>query len=1125
MKNNNLIADNKTDIDINSKNDKYNLDNLKSLLSNDMYSDKEEKLNKYDSEGLESTNIQTKDNKYRKTYDKSKAKINPNVSRVTMAVQKQIKENFSLDNLGKIELAEDHRSANRPLNKKKNKNFNKQTKFCQCCNLPCIQPGIIEPFSFTDNVENFAICGKGIYLYFMYISYAVFCFLIIILISSISFSIFSNAYYKNVINLCNLNITKCENLKKMKINLNEVYWSYKYSIDNIRIYKELYNDLFHKNINSYKYIINYSIINFFSMLILFLFNILFLYEFHYINNKLKKGILPSDYTLLITNLNDYYNNYIKEHNNDKYNVEKFTGFLKSKLFEPGTIHSINLCYKINEYMKAQKLCEEYKYKIFQIENNPYQKKKNEKLKLFKEEKCYFVMPFTLCECLFSLKKQENLKVLNENKNKKERELYNALESEKKLSKFAGCIFATFKTLKDKENYYNKYPHYFIERVFASLNKCIHCLNCFMNKEKKNNFRMIKNINVFYANEPEDVIWENMEYSSRQRLLRRLLIYFISILLLLILFFIVYQLTYVQNSLNEKEGWDFIKINIFSYLIALAIVIVNKLFQLLLEFLTEIEKPNSYSNLYLSCSIKLTVFSFITSSIIPYICNMKDKNLMVKNISNLFIVNSIVLPLPFTLITYFYKKFRIYLINRKPKEHYKTQKELNELYELPDMGISYKYSDVSQTILMTFFYMPIFPFGAIFSLIGLILTFYCQKFYFIHFYKRPEMLNESICKFYLEYFSFNLFIYAIGDYIFTSQIYEKKVCLFNLIFFAILTIIPYHKFILLYLDRNKIIQIESTPISKVYFSFYNDYERQNPLTKKQGLCKYINKLREKKYISERVKEIATNNVENINIMEVYYRTSIRHSLMKSQFTFVDKKNFFKQNFGSNELNNTIIEANEKTGSKFNLSEKEKKNNESNLNSDKVIIEEKDLIKIVRNNNSLMLESYKNPFLFGINDSIRFSLNIKESHNLQRNIDNNKTNTNIDNNKTNSINPLLNDNNKLYRNDKLYKIYEESMEQDIYNNYSGLMNENDLNNKIESKDSKFDLNYNNIYNIDNRSNNNLYKSSSFKKSEKSSFNDKFNISPINQMKKESREEGNHIDLTKSAILKKEKSFNEA
>ena len=28
MKNNNLIADNKTDIDINSKNDKYNLDNL-----------------------------------------------------------------------------------------------------------------------------------------------------------------------------------------------------------------------------------------------------------------------------------------------------------------------------------------------------------------------------------------------------------------------------------------------------------------------------------------------------------------------------------------------------------------------------------------------------------------------------------------------------------------------------------------------------------------------------------------------------------------------------------------------------------------------------------------------------------------------------------------------------------------------------------------------------------------------------------------------------------------------------------------------------------------------------------------------------------------------------------------
>ena len=743
------------------------------------------------------------------------------------------------------------------------------------------------------------------------------------------------------------------------------------------------------------------------------------------------------------------------------------------------------------------------------------------------------MPFTFFGCSCSLKKQENLSNLTENIKNKELELQHAFESETKLNKFAGCIFATFTTVKDKENYYNKYPHYFIEIAYSFIKNIKNYLNCFMDKQKKEKLRMRKTLNVFYAHEPEDIIWENMEYSLKQRIIRGLLIYFISLLLLLILFLIVFQLTSIQNNLNKKSEWHYITINISSYSIALAIVIVNKFFQILLEFLTGIEKPNSYSNFYLSCSVKLTTFSFITSSIIPYICN-KDKNLMVKNISNLFIVNSILLPMPFALITYFYKSFRIFLINRKPNAHYKTQKELNDLYELPDMDISYKYSDVCQTILMTFFYMPIFPFGAFISSIGLILTFFCQKLYFIHFYKRPEMLNESICKFYLEYFIFDILIYAIGDYIFSSQIYEKKTWrLFNLILFTILSVIPYNKLIIIYLDKNKIIQIDSTPISKVYFSFYNDYERQNPITKKEGLCKYINELREKKYISERVKEIATSNVENINIMEVYYRTSVRHSLMKSQFTFADNNHFLNKKIGKNEsANNNDLEINRNNGS-FKSREKEQKNKENEnkelMSVENAIIEENDLMKIMRNNNSLMLETYKNPFLFGINDSIRLSLNLNFNINHNRKYDINNDNVNY----RNSANPNLNrkENNILNKsktNAKFFKkrldeINEESNE---YNNYTGIMNvmnmsESDLVDKIESKDSHCELDnkYYNLY----ISNNPLYKSLSLKKSEKDSFNDLFNIGLNNQMNKESKQ-GSDIDLTKSAIFKKRNSFNE-
>ena len=53
----------------------------------------------------------------------------------------------------------------------------------------------------------------------------------------------------------------------------------------------------------------------------------------------------------------------------------------------------------------------------------------------------------------------------------------------------------------------------------------------------------------------------------------------------------------------------------------------------------------------------------------------------------------------------------------------TQRELNELYEYVDIELAYKYSYIFKTLLMTFFYLPLFPLGIIFSMCGLILAFY------------------------------------------------------------------------------------------------------------------------------------------------------------------------------------------------------------------------------------------------------------------------------------------------------------------------------------------------------------------------------------------------------------------
>ena len=990
---------------------------------------------------------------------------NMKMSIMTNMVQEQINESFSLDNLGKINLAKEHRSANRPLCKKNE--FNKDTKFCPCCNLPCQQKDTIELFSYCENIKNFAICGKGIYLYFFYISFAIFCFLIISIISSISYIFLNYTYSKNVHNICNINENsndflniskKCVNyINRNSQNESEFVFYYNLSIYNMYAYKDICNNIMINKNNCKKSIVNYSIINFLTMITLLVFNILYLTIFHYRNNELKEGILPSDYTLLITNLDNYYKDFKKNNLNEIYNTEKFESYLKEQLFGGNKkksnmidkIHSINLCYQMDEYMEIQKKCEEYKYKIFQIRYNPYQKKKNEIFKYKDNEQCYFLMPFTFFGCLFSIKKGENLDNLNLKKKLKEAELINSMEHGKKLEKFAGRIFVTFNTVQDKDKYYNKFPHYFIEKIFYYFNNIKYFFFCFYDEKKKKKFLLRQKINVYHANEPEDIIWENMEYSTIHRILRKLLIYFISFLLLVILFIIVLKLTVLQNDLlaEKSKTWNIISINLVSYSISLFILIVNKIFQLLLELLTKIEKPNSYSDFNLSCSLKLTMFAFATKGLIPAFCNYLKKNdkLFLKNTANLFFINAITLPIPFKLIIYFYKKIRIWLIeqNNKKGKQYKTQKELNEIYELPDMDISYKYSDITQTILINFFYMPIFPSGPIISAIGLILTYMGQKFYFIHFYKRPEMLNEKICKFYLEYFTINLFIYSISDYIFTGNI-------FNIIIFSILAILPYNKFILLYLDKKKIFEKNILPISEVYFHFYNDYERQNPITKKEGLCKYITKLGEKGIISKNLEKIAKNNIENINIMEVYYKSSLRHNLMKSQMAFTNKKENSKKKKKKRDNilhsdTNFDLKNNNKEGKKENINN-EKQDNSNNIgqNINHEEIDEEHIIDIFKGNKSFMFELYKTPHLLEINDSIRISMNNFDNPKMDN--DNFSKRKNINNQDKNELDQFNNPKNiHLKSINEIEESKEEEKEFSIKNklshlntNWNGLLN---------------------------------------------------------------------------------------
>jgi hypothetical protein len=210
-----------------------------------------------------------------------------------------------------------------------------------------------------------------------------------------------------------------------------------------------------------------------------------------------------------------------------------------------------------------------------------------------------------------------------------------------------------------------------------------------------------------------------------------------------------------------------------------------------------------------------------------------------------------------------------------------------------MDIASKYSYISMTLLMTMFYLPIFPLGVLFSLIGFLLTYFIEKYNFTNGYKRPEMLNEKLGEFHFNFFISIIVSYGIGNYFFAKGLFLKDSWpIIIIIIFCILSIIPYTKPITYYFNSNKDFDVNSKPINDIYFSFFNDYQRQNPFTKKEGMYFYIHELKNKGYISKFIYDILIKNVEKINVMEIYYNTMMNPNLKEIQrsLTRVNNKKF-------------------------------------------------------------------------------------------------------------------------------------------------------------------------------------------------------------------------------------------
>ena len=845
----------------------------------------------------------------------------------TIFIKQKIKKN--LDDLGEIKDAKMHRSANRPLHRIQN--FNNKVKFCQCCNLPCEEKGIIEPFNYCDNIDNFYVCGLGVTFYFYFFQFFIVVLFISILVIIISMMVFNKHYTKGINRICNnlffklgnKNLLFCEGfVTEAEKDLN-IYARFmkdgllKYSSDNIKIYYLLHKNITNNN-NAEHVLINYSVLNFLFLFVAFLINIFYILLINAKTNfirckKLLNYITIRDYTVIVSNAKYILIDYLYKSNENKNgmiyksqqfseNKEDFIKHVKQYIKQDKSLNNlyirdINMCYNLDRYMELKDELEKCKNKIFRIKNDANIININSEKGYLLDERYYYFLPLEDYGINCIRWKNKNLSVLEKEKKDLREEISKFEDINSQIiseDNFTGYMFISFEYIKDKETILKHYPQNFFGKILDYIKNVKYYLCCcFIGNGEQIKFNKIKGIEIDDPPEPEDIIWENYQYTGRDRCCKITLFSCICILIIAVSFGIVLIFTYLQNKITDGDR----NINVFSkyllsFLITIVILILNSILEVLLEYLTKFEKHLSRTNYYLSLSIKIAIFTFLNSAVVPLLAkelavkkrikeihyNIDRNNLIIDDMFIMFLVNAIITPIFWTFqISFILNKIKIWLIERNEKpdlHHYKTQKELNNLYELSNMNISYKYAYLAKTVAMTFFYLPIFPIGFIISFLGFIFGYLLEIYNFTHIYKRPEMLDESISKFYADNFTFILFIGGISDIFFFYEIFpNKKMSLANFIIFLILLFIPYIKLLTCNFigEKNK---SEFCPkgLSEIYLELYTDYERQNPFTRIEGIKHYLTLLKNKNLLSNNALKLAMENMDNLNIMEIFYGMS-------------------------------------------------------------------------------------------------------------------------------------------------------------------------------------------------------------------------------------------------------------
>ena len=424
--------------------------------------------------------------------------------------------------------------------------------------------------------------------------------------------------------------------------------------------------------------------------------------------------------------------------------------------------------------------------------------------------------------------------------------------------------------------------------------------------------------VEVAPEPNDTKWANLEITNSERFKRSLYINLIVFLLLCLSFGTLLLISWGQKNLDIKDS----KVqNIVSVLFACVTSMFNFIITKIMISLTLYERNVSQTRYLLSLSIKLLIFTFLNSGVLPvvvsYTIPQNNKNILINNVFYIFILNSVTSPItyfvnPFNILRYFKRKAIRKNVEKDPNYHIdKTQGELNLIFEFTDIELAFKYSYIGKTMAIVVWYLPILPLGAPISFLGFILLYIVEKINVLYFYKRPEKIDGQITIAYIKLFRWIIFVYAISLYIFIGDIYKKETRfeLIAIILFGALSAFPISS-LFRSISILNLSEVNTDKYLDLYFEMGMTYDMANPITKSKGFEKYLDRLKEKNIIDNNEYKEALSKIttDPSDIIELYYQKKIQKNKKQATKTKtgIFKKLVKRSEFAETKSKNTFLD---------------------------------------------------------------------------------------------------------------------------------------------------------------------------------------------------------------------------